>query len=335
MALANPTALIVRGALQNASLRYKNSQYVADQLFPIIDGVNKQAKVAKNLKGAWFRDEAEVRAPGTAAVIGEFRVGTENLDPINFGFATMVTDEEREAANEPGSLPIQPDIDAIEFIADKLDMKREVRASAILHATAWSGQAAGGVDAEGAWGHATAASDTFLADIRTGRDTILKNTGVIANSLFLSWPAWSALQVAPALLALMHPRSLGKDALVTVEALKQLINIENIIIGAAVKNTDEETVAGTEFTAEYIWGTAGATHEKGVGFLYYKPPRAGLRIPSAGYQYRLKKKNGSSRLSTTWRDNPRHSDMYDTEEDVDIAAVGTDLGYMWKDTATT
>lgn len=335
MALANPTALIVRGALQNVSLRYRNSAFVADQLFPIIDGVNKQAKVAKNLKGAWFRDEAEVRAPGTPAVVGEFRVGTQNLDPINYAFATMVTDEERDMAREPGSLPIQPDIEAIEYIANILDLKREVRASAVLHATDWSGAGAGGVDAEGHWGDATAANDTFLADIRTGRDTILKNTGVIANSLFLSWPAWSALSVAPALLALMSPRQLSKDALVTMEAIRQLINIENLIVGAAVKNTDEETVAGTEFTAEYIWGTAGATHEKGIGFLYYKPPRPGLRTPSAGYQYRLKKRNGSSRLSTTWRDNARHADMYDTEEDVDIAAVGTDLGYMWKDTALT
>lgn len=334
MPITNPTSLIVRGALQNVSIAYRNPQYVADDLFPIIDGVNKQAKVAKYVKGAWFRDEAQVRAPGTPAVVGEFRMATSNLDPVNFAFASMVTDEARQAADEPGSLPIQPDIDAIEFIADKLDLKREVRCSALLHATDWSGAGAGGVDAEGHWGDATAANDTFLADIRTGRDTIRNNTGILPNSLFLSWPAWSALQIAPALLALMHPRQLGRDALVTVEALAQLINIPNIIIGQAVKNTDEETVADTSFTAVDVWGTTGS-ETKGVGFLYYKPPAPGLKVPSAGYQYRLKKRNGQGRLSTTWRENSRHADMYDTEEDIDIAAVGTDLGYMWKDTALT
>lgn len=334
MAIANPTALIVRGALQNTSIAYRNAAYVADDVFPIIDGVSKQAKVAKYHKGAWFRDEAEVRAPGTPAVVGEFRVTTANLDPINYAFAAMVTDEERRMAREPGALPIQPDIDAIEFIADKLDIKREIRASALLHATDWSGAGAGGVDAEGHWGDATAASDTFLADIRTGRDTILGNTGILPNSLLLSWPAWSALQVAPALLALMNPTTLNREALVTPAALKSLIGIENLIIGAAIENTDEETVAGTEFTGVNIWGTTGS-ETKGIGFLYYKPPRPGLKVPSAGYQYRLKKENGAGRLSTTWRENARHSDMYDSEEDVDIAAVGTDLGYMWKDTATT
>lgn len=334
MALQNPTALIVRGALQNASIAYRNARYVADDLFPIIDGVSKQAKVAKYHKGAWFRDEAQVRAPGTPAVVGEFRITTANLDPVNYAFAGMVTDEERRMAREPGALPIQPDIDTIEFIADKLDMKREVRTAAILHAAAWSGQAAGGVDAEGHWGDATAANDTFLADIRTGRDTILNNTGILVNSLFLNWPAWSNIQVAPALLALMNPTTLNREALVTQEALKALIGIENLIIGAAVKNTDEETVAGTEFTAVNIWGTPG-TETKGVAFLYYKPPSPGLKVPSAGYQYRLRKENGAGRLSTTWREPARHADMYDSEEDVDISAVGLDLGYMWKDTATT
>ena len=90
-----------------------------------------------------------------------------------------------------------------------------------------------------------------------------------------------------------------------------------------------------EFTGVNIWGTTGA-EAKGVGFLYYKPARPGLKTPSAGYQYRLKKEqSGGGRLSTTWHEPARHSWMYDTEEDVDIAPVGLDLGYMWKDTATT
>jgi hypothetical protein len=333
MTIANPASLIVRGALQNVSIAYRNLGYVADEVFPIIDGVHKQAKVAKDVKGAWYRDEAQVRAPGGVAPIIEVRITTTNLNPINYAAAAMVTDEERQMAREPGSLPIQPDIDTIELISDKLDLKREIRTAAVIQAASWSAQSAGGVDAEGGWGHGTASSDTFLADIRTGRDTILANTGVLVNSLFLDWPAWSALQVAPALLALMNPRELSADALVTLSALKSLINIENIIIGAAVKNTDEEVIADT-FTSQWIWANASAP-TKGMGFLYYKPPRAGLKIPSAGYQYRLKKINGQSRLSTTWRENARHSDMYDTEEDVDIAAVGADLGYLWKDTALT
>jgi len=330
--ISDPNSLIVRGALQNVSIAFRNLDFVADELFPIIDGVHKQAKVAKYVKGAWFRDEAQVRAPGGVAPVLEFRMGTENLDPVNFAAATMVTDETRAASNEPGALPIQPDMDAVEFIANALDLKREVRASAILHATNWGGSGAGGADAGGHWGDGTVADDTFLADMKTGRAAIRALTGMLPNSLFLDYPAWDDLQMAPALLALMNPQKIDKQALVTVEALMVLAGVKNIIIGSAIKNTDEETVADTSFTGVDIWGTTGA-ETKGVGFLYYKPDRPGLKTPSAGYQYRLKKINGQGRLSTTWRENARHSDMYDTEEDVDIAPVSIDLGYMWKSTA--
>ncbi|HUU89247.1 MAG TPA: hypothetical protein VMX17_16045 [Candidatus Glassbacteria bacterium] len=335
MPLQDPTSIIVRGALQDVSIQYKNSMYVADSVFPLIDNVYAKTQVAKYVKGSWFRDEAEPRGPGAAAVVGDFNVTTQNLDPINYAYATTVTDEERQQANVPGNLPIQPDIDAQEFIADKLDMKREVRCAAVLHAAAWSGQSAGGVDAEGHWGDATAASDTFLADIVTARDTILAATGLLPNSLLLSWPAWSKLQMAPALLALMNPQSLSSDALVQPNTLAALIGIENLIIAASVKNTAQATQAGTEFTGVNIWGTSAA-ESKGIGFLYYRPTRPGLKQASAGYQYRVMNPlSGSGRLITQWREDARHSDMYDANEEVDISAVCLDAGFLFKDTATT
>ena len=333
MALTDPNSVLVRDYLQNVSMLYRNAEYVADQIFPIVDGLNPTAKVGKYLKGPWFRDEAEPRAPGTPARVGEFKITSSNLDPVNYAFASTVPDEERRNANIPSSFPLQPDIDALQYIAEKLDIKKEVRASAVLHATAWGGQAAGGVDAEGHWGDATAGNDTFLADIRTARDSIRSNTGILPNTLFLTWEAWSALQVAPALLALMNPQALSANSLVQVNTLSALIGM-TIIIGSAVKNTDEETVADTSFTPVNIWGTSGA-ETKGVGFIYYKPASVGLRIPSAGYQYRIAQINGQGRMSTTWRDDARHADMYDTQEDTDFSAVGLDLGYMFKDTATT
>ena len=335
MPLTDPRSIIVRGALQNVSIQYRNPMYVADQVFPIIDGLSSKTKVAKYIKGPWFRDEAEPRAPGTAARMGHFKLATSNLDPINYAFGAAVADEERREANVPGNLPIQPDIDALEYIANKLDINKEVRTAALLHETNWGGSSVGGADAAGLWGAATAAADdTMLADLRTGRDAVYALTGLICNTLFLSWPAWSAIQVSKALLALMNPTTLTREALVTLPALTSLIGVKEIIVGTALKITDEETVADTGFTPVNIWGTSGA-ETKGVAFLYYKPERPGLKTPSAGYQYRVKKENGQGRISTTWRENALHSDAYDTEENTDIAAVGTDCGYMWKDTALT
>jgi hypothetical protein len=332
MPLRDPNSIIVRGALQNVSVQYRNSAYVADQVFPIIDEIGRKVKVAKYVKGPWFRDEAEPRAPGTAARVGHFHVTTQNLDPINYAYATEITDEEREEAAKPGNLPIQPDIDAAQFIADKLDMKREVRTAAIIHGTVWSSVSAGGTDAEGHWGDATSDNDTTLADIMLARDTILSNTGLLVNSMLMNWTCWSKLQTAPALLALMNPTTLNREALVTPAALAALIGIPNIILAAAVKISDSETVADTAFTSSNIWGSTAA--DKGMAFIYYRPVTPGLKVPSAGYQYRVQQDNGSGRLSTMWRDNARHAGMLDTQEEVDIAAVGLDCAYLYKDTAT-
>ena len=331
MAISNSN-LLVRDYLQNVSIQYRNANYVADQLFPIIDGLNPTNKVGKYHKGPWFRDEAEPRAAGTPARVGEFKVTSENLDPINYAFATTVPEEERANANIPSSMPIDPDIDALQYIAEKLDLKKEIRGSAVLMATDWSGVGAGGADGGGTWGHSTAASDTFLADIRTSRDTILSNTGIMPNTLFISWPTWSKLQVAPALLALMNPQQLNANSLVQLDTLSSLIGMQ-VIVGSAVKNSDEETIADS-FTSAYIWGEADS-ETNGIGFIYYKPPSVGLRTVSAGYQYRIIQSNGQGRLSTTWRDDARHSDMYDTQENVDIAAVATDVGYLWYDCVST
>lgn len=330
--LPNTNSMLVRDYLQNASILQRNQGYVADQVFPIIDGLNRTAKVCKYHVGPWFRDDAEPRAPGTPARVVDLKITSANLDPVNYAAACTIADEERQNAAIPSSAPIDPELDAVLYLTEKLDIKKEVRASAVLHAAAWSGQGPGGVDAEGHWGDATAANDTFLADIKTTRDAILANTGMMPNRLLLSYPAWSALQVAPALLALMNPQQLTANSLVTTATLGALIGME-VIVGTAVKNADEETLADN-FTSAYIWGTSGS-ETKGIGFIYYAPTTPGLRSVSAGYQYRIKKANGLGRISTTWRDDARHADMIDMEEEVDITSVVVNAGYLFKDTATT
>ena len=334
MPLRNTEQIIIRQALTNIAIKYKNQQYVADELFPIVDGVNKQTKVLKFLKAPWFRDEAGVRAEGNPAPVANLSVTTVDIDPVNYAIGTKITDEMYEQSRVAGNLDIQCLKTAMEFMGDKLDLKKERRASTILHSTNWSAVGAGGEDAAGCWGHSTAASDTFLADMRTGHDTIFSNTGKKANSLFLSYHAYSKLRIGPALLAYLYPQGWTPGMFVTTDALKILADVDRVIVGGASYTATEETVADDSPTMTQIWGTSGA-ETKGVGFLYYRPDAPSRENPSAGYQYRLKQDNGLARQGTQWREAANHRDAFDMEEDTDIVATGTDLGYMWKDTATT
>ena len=70
---------------------------------------------------------------------------------------------------------------------------------------------------------------------------------------------------------------------------------------------------------------------KGMAFLAYRPPIAGLKVPSAGYIARSGLFPGGVRVST-WREDSKHQDVYEAAEKIHIVATGIDLGFMWKDT---
>ena len=327
--------ILIRKSLIQTSIMHKNKSFVADKIFPKLDGVDKQAKVLEYLLAPWYRDEAGPRAPGSAAPVSNFGTTSQDFDPINYATGTELTDEYIRDAKISGNLPVEPWNDAMEWMANKLDLKKEIRMAQLLRETNWNSIGAGGEDADGGWGHATAASDTFLADIRKARNLIKTNSGGIEpNKLFLDYYAAEALYYAPALLELIYPVKYTKGMFVGAEQLKILAKVDEVTIGEAVYNTDEETVADTSSTLVNIYGTSGA-ETKGVAFLYYAPDVPKKRTPSAGYQYRLKQENGLVRHGSQWRNAKRHLWGMDLEEDTQIKATGLTLGYMFKDTATT
>lgn len=336
MGLRDPGAVIVRGTQQNVSVAYRNDSYIANDVFPIIDGLSRQSRITKHFKGPWFRDGAGIRPPGSAARKISYTVGSQNLNPVNYASATQVVDEEVQNSRVPQNLKTDPRIDALELIANALDLKRELRTAAVIKAADWSGVGAGGEDAVGGWGHATAASDTFIADCKTVRAAFHAAGGHPPNCLLLDFYAHQALQFAPALLDKINPQGFGKEDFVSNAALAHLAMVNKIIVGTAIYDTSEPIQTGldTNFTGVDIWDSAGGA-KKGLGFFYYSPPVPSKKHPSAGYQYRLRQPNGQPRFSTGWRDSPTHSDWYDTQEELDIAAVCLDQGYLFKDTALT
>lgn len=333
MPISNPNAILVRQFTLNASIAYRNPLYVADRLFPMIDGLNKKSKVPKYVKGPWFRDEAEVRAPGSPPRNASFKISSSNLDPVNYAIETEIPDELVRDSAIDGNFPLDPEVDAALFCADKLDLRRERRTAAVVHAEAWSGQSAGGVDAEGTWA-SDGTNNTFLADLKTSRDTIQTSTGQIPNKLFIDYPCWSSLQINSALLAYINPTSESREnPLVSLQTLANLAQVEEVIVGMAVYNTDEETVTDS-MTGVNVWGTS-AQETKGIGFHFFAPSRPSLRTPSAGYQYRIRQANGSGRDMWMSRDDRAKTWYLACEEDVDIAATGLDVAYLWKNTILT
>jgi hypothetical protein len=312
--------------LQGVSIAYRNRLYVADRVFPIIPNCPPESKIARYLKGAWFRDEAQMRGPGSEAARGGYPVDYLDVIPKEFAFAKEVTDEDRDVASSQGGPPLQPDQDAIEFATDRVLLKREVLVAALVKASVWSGIAASGEDAEGLW--AAGSGNTFLADVKARKTTIQNNTGLLPNVLVIDNGTYQSLTEEATVLDKIKYTQRG---VLTSELLAAILELDEVLVAGAVTSTAKETKAGTEFTAARIWEN---TATKGMGYLFYRPPAAGLKTPSAGYIAKSSLyPNGFN--STTWREDSKHQDVYEVAEKMHALATGLDLGFMWKDTLLT
>jgi len=321
--------LLISGPLQNVSIAYRNKSYIADRVFPILDNVDPKAKIARYLKGSWFRDEAAIRGPGGEAPRGTYKVDLLSISTKEYAFAKEVTDEDRRFVRSQMAPPLKPDQDAIEFCADKIDLSKERRVAALIKESSWvDGNGAGGEDAEGMWSPA-GATNTFLSDIAKAKKAIQSKTGLTPNVLLIDYATYEALKEVEAILDKIKYTERG---VLTKDILAAILDLEEVLVGESIVNTAKETKAGTEFTASYIWEVNPG---KGMGFVFYRPSSPGLKVPSAGYQVRLAYEDGQPRRTTTWREPSRHQDVYEVAEETDIIQTGPDLGYLFKDTFAT
>lgn len=323
----NVRELIVAGPLQNISVAYRNKSYVGDRVFPIVDNAPPDAKIARYLKGAWFRNEADVRGPGARAKRGGYPVDFLSVAIKEYAFAKEVTDEDRLYATMQGAPPLKPDQDAVEFCSDKIDLKKEKVISDLIRAQTWADGVSGGEDAEGLW--AAGVGNTFLADIRKGAKTIQAASGVLPNVLLIDFGTYNSLKEESTVLDKIKYTERG---ILTTELLAALLDLEEVLVGTAIYSSAKEKKTGLDWTSVQIWETNAG---KGMGFLFYRPPTPGLKTPSAGLQVRCPYEDNQSRRITTWREAAEHQDVYEVAEKVDIVVSGLDLGYLWVDTLLT
>ncbi|MGD9504560.1 MAG: hypothetical protein AB7W37_06595 [Syntrophobacteraceae bacterium] len=315
---------VIAGPLADVSIAYRNRSYVADRVFPIIDRVPPKAKIARYLKGAWFRDEAGIRGPGARAPRGGFPTDYIDINTVEYSFAKEVTDEDRRASKVAGAPPMKPDEDALEFATGKIDLKKERRVASLVLGSTWSGVA--GEDAEGGW---TNSGNTFITDVEDRIETIRSNTGVRPNVLLLSANTLKSIKTIDDVLDRIKYTERG---IVTAALLAAMFELDEVLIGDAIVSTANEKADGSDFTAQNVWEK---TATKGSAFLFYRPPSPGLKTPSAGYQARTAYEDGRPRRTTTWREAAEHQDVYEVAEESHIVQVGSDLGFLWYDTILT
>jgi hypothetical protein len=329
-----PESVHVDAILTNLSVAYKNGLYIADRVFPSVPVNKKSDKYFTFPKGAWFRDEADVRGPGAAAKEAGYLVSSDSYLCEEYAIDHRIPRETIENADDP----LQPWETGVNFATEKILLRKErLVASLVTTGANWTNSE----DAEALWAPA-GDTNTFIADILKAKEAVRQLIGRYPNVLLMDPKTFKALKGVAAIIdRIKYTGTSGAPADVTLQTIAQLFELDEVLLGGALYSSAKETKAGTDFTAVDIWET-NAT--KGSAFLYFRPPAAALETPSAGYCFNWRGselgqsqiiKQDNFRTVKKWWENKPESWMIRASERIDAKVVSADAGYLFTDTIVT
>lgn len=331
--MSDPTMQSVHksAALSNIAIGYRNQMFIADRVFPHVT-VTKQADYFfKFLKGAWFRNEARVRGPGSEAGRSGYKLTSDTYTCKEYAQAHPIPIEIINNAD----VAIQPWATGVRFAMNAVMLAKEYLVSTLCCTTGnWTTTD----DVNGDWA-ATAGTNTFLTDVLSGKETIRQLIGVYPNVLVLDAKTFRHLKECDDILdRIKYSGTQGAPADVTTQTLAQLFELDEVLIGGALRSTAEETVAGTEWSAQDLWEK---TSTKGAAFLFYRTRTPAIDEPNAGYIFEWN--GGAGQQSRTvnqdvyrevryWWEDAAKQFVVEASECFDAVATCADAGYLFYDT---
>lgn len=297
----------IDAALTNFSRGYRNSGYIADALFPILLVKKESDKFYIWGKEAYRRLSA-LRADKTPAK--EVGLGLESDTYSAEAYALKALLSDRERANQDDQIDLERR--KTEGVTDLLLLDREYRAyAAATNATTFSGN----TDTPSPKWDAGSTEDP-VADVLNAKEEFRGNSlGVEPNLMVLPPAVLSALKLNAALIDRFQYTNNG---LITLDLLRNVFEIPNIIIPRAMQNTAQE--GATDAFADIWTDTVG---------LYYVNPSPGLETRTMGITFRQKNLEVA-----TWRESDISCDVYQPEIIEAIEVVDAGCGYLLTDVLT-
>lgn len=279
--------------LTNLTIGYSNKEYIADQIFPIVQ-VNKQSDIIPVYdQSFWFRDNAALRATGTASVGNGWTVNNSNKYFCDrYSLRKEIADETRDNADAPWNL----DMEAAKFVTNALQLSRENSFSTNLFKTGvWGADKVGATDFT-KW--SDYGNSTPLVDVTAYYDVIESTIGASPNTFVMGKDVWSQLKWHPDILDTIK---YTERALAGPELLASLLELPKVFIGRAIKTTTAEGTAESSVTYSRIWGKNA--------LLMYVPDAPSLMTPAAGYTFVWNRVAGAINYIKRMRNEEREVDI--------------------------
>lgn len=298
MPLPGISSVHTNSAMSNVAIGYKNADYVLDSVFPVVNVQKESDYYYTWTQADMMRSEAARVAPGSRVPRGGFGLSSTTYQAEQWGFGWPVPRRIRDNADAA----VKSEMNATGRVMDKILLAREIAIAAVLTGSSWSG--AGSLAATGDW---TADTGTPIADFDLQTVGIMNKIGKKANTAVMSYKVFRALRRHSDIIRFLGVGSAsagmpggGRSGLadVTANVLSQILDIENIVVVNAIKNTAIEgaTASYSPVLTDTVW----------VGYVTKAPA---IDEPSAGYTFRV-----NQPAVRTYYEDAEDQDVYEARE---------------------
>lgn len=312
--------------LTNLSVQYMQdaTNFISDKVFPCVPVQKQSDTYFVYNRGDFYRDEARERAAGTESIGSDYDV---SIAPPYYcriwSFHKDVTEAERVNTD----VPLNADIDAVDYVTTKILLKREhLWNSEFFKAGVWGEDYTCGAEATDIaakkimkWNNPLS---TPIEDITKLSTHMLETTGYEPNTLVISPHVFDALKHHEDLIDRIKYTQAG---FTTIQLMARAFEVDAIHIAKGVVNT---AAKGEKEVIQFIMGKHA--------LLCYVEKRPGLRKPSAGYIFTWVGLEGAGAFGNTITRIPmpwlgRKTERIEGEAAFDMKIVGKDLGFFLND----
>lgn len=297
----NKSQLRVDKLLGNVSIKYRNVNFIADQVFPFV-GVQKESDKIRVYERQ-FRLPETLRSAKGVAREHNFNVSTSTYLLSQHSLVDYISDRDQENY-EVADLRTA----VTEELTDMILLRMEKSVADLFTSTSWSQNQS--LSAAQQWSLDTTTSNPIVR-MDTGTSTVLEQSGMMPNYAIIPHKVMLAAKNHQSVL----DRVKYVSADVTPQMLAGLFDLPEILVPKAVLDSAAE---GITSSIAPIWGDNV--------FIGYKAPSPSVMRPSAGYIFR-----NAIPLVKRWREESRQSEAIEVNMMYQPKILASLAGYLFRD----
>jgi hypothetical protein len=262
----------------------QTDDFIADKVFPVVPVEHTSDYYYRYGRRAYLQSFAAPRAPGTESAGVEWEFTKNQFATETWVLHADIDDQLRSNADAN----FQLDTASTELITQQMLIRRDLQwMSAYFGSNIWGETMTGVSSTSGLTSEQFTQFDIAgSTPIETFRAMMLRfkrRTGMQPNKAVFSPNAYNSLLDHPEILERIKYTQTG---IISQQLIAMVLGIKEVLVPSAVQatNYDEEIVADTSPTTQWLTGPSSSADPNGI-LLTYAAPRPSRNTPSAGYTF--------------------------------------------------